>query len=82
MNQDRKKDVSTTPTCAICIQVIFMVVERWGKIKCCQEPIHFDCLSKTFHDQMMRGVTGEKLYCVLCHSISQLSPLMGKLLQD
>ena len=82
MNQDRKKDVSTTPTCAICNQVILMVVERWGKMKCCREPVHIACFTKTLLDQMNRGVTGEKLYCELCNLITHLSPLMGKLLQD
>ena len=82
MNQDREKDVSTTPTCAICNQVILMVVERWGRMKGCQELIHVDCLTKTFHEQMNRGVTNEKLCCELCTMLCHLSPLMGKLLQD
>ena len=69
MNQDREKDVSTAPTCAICNEVILMVVERWGKMKCCREPIHIACLMKTLDDQLIRGVTNEKLYRELCNSL-------------
>ena len=82
MNQDRDKDVSTTPTCAICNQVILMVVENWGRMKCCREPVHIACFMKTLDDQLIRGVTSEKLYCELCHSLCHLSPLVAKLSQD
>ena len=80
MNQD--KDVSTAPTCTICNEVILMVVEIWGKTKCCREPVHVACFRKTLGDQLLRGVTDEKLYCELCHSLCYLSPLVAKLSQD
>ena len=79
---DKKQDVSTAPTCSICNQVILMVVEIWGKMKCCRETVHFACFTKTLDEQLIRGVTNEKLYCEFCNSLCPLSPLMAKLLQD
>ena len=59
-----------------------MVVERWGKMKCCRETVHFACLLKTLNEQMNRGVINEKLDCEFCNSLSYLSHLTAKLLQD
>ena len=82
MNKDQEEDVSTASTCSICKQVILMVVERWGKMKCCKEMVHFACLMKTLNEQMNRGVTNEKLYCKFCNLLCHLSHLMSKLFQD
>ena len=82
MNQDREENVSTAPTCSICKKVILMAVERWGKIKCCRESVHFACLLKTLDEQMNRGVINEKLYCEFCNSLCYPSHLTAKILQD
>jgi len=71
---------SILTVCHICDKVIYMGTEIMGRTRCCDRLVHITCFVKATKEQLLRGVVHEKLYCPLCFSLCQLSPIMSELL--
>jgi len=66
-------------TCTLCKKVILRT-ETCARTKCCRCYVHFDCYAMELDDQLMnKGVTHEKLYCQICHTLCTLSTFVASL---
>lgn len=73
-------EMDVIPLCVFCRRVIKIELDVWGKTKCCEELCHYRCFRDRIDEQMNRGLYEERTYCVLCHSLCVLSPVMSDLL--
>jgi len=79
MNQQMDQHEAVSITCSLCKKVILRT-ETCARTKCCRHYMHFDCFVRELDDQLMnKGVTAEKLYCMICHTPCYVTSFVASL---